>query len=781
MKIFSARRGVALIIVLSIIVMVTILVLLLSTAMRMDRSSSFYNLERTRADLLAREGVETARALLDGATTPTNRYWVSQPGRIIHRNTSGTLVTNNLSSGFSSDTNTLVSTSLNRRMLVASNDFLLHPGVTDSSQFQLRWIYVNRDGSRSDAFSTNAVGRFAFWVDDETARIDVNTAELRNSAKTLANPEQITLAAALGSGAAADVVSFRSASLQTPFEVFNLVGAANTNALFTNRFNITHLAKAPDVNPWGEPRIVLTTDRNLARGQPFLDIYGAGGLLDENALNQNVIGRLVGTNGFLLRTDWPYVPGTNFARKYYPPASTGRILQKAIDLVEYVRSVEAASTYPSPILAVPAANGLVNLVPVGTELADIPANAFLGTVRRPMISRIGVWMATNLNGNSRYDSRLHLRIETPLPTTNLWLAPRFDPVQPFPVTALPAFGAGTTDVALPFEANPVGGSRPVEVNARVAIQRANDELVGNLLEIAPLAQNLTLPVPPDDTSLTAAFVQDPRVNKLAANWVVVTNAPGTNFATLTEPTWPALPAGVPPEDGVVSPTFPTNGIVSSVGEIGYISTGVESLEATAAAPGRTWRLRPTPGATTNTLPDWALLDIFTAPINQEAIPNRLVPQTNVVAGWVNVNATLHPFSGVVRTAPLDALFTNVVSSGNLATVISNVRTRQVATDGVLYGGGSNGYYVSVGELAEIRGVADTGEAGEDTLRAVVNLATVRGNTFSVYCVGQALQVTPQGVVVVNGEKILHAMVERYWDEAAGAIRFRTVYWREMRP
>jgi len=66
--------------------------------------------------------------------------------------------------------------------------------------------------------------------------------------------------------------------------------------------------------------------------------------------------------------------------------------------------------------------------------------------------------------------------------------------------------------------------------------------------------------------------------------------------------------------------------------------------------------------------------------------------------------------------------------------------------------------VSVGQLAEIAGIGDQGESGEQIIRQVASLATVRGDAFSIYSCGQAINVV-NGRVAINREKILHAMVE----------------------
>lgn len=76
------NRAAALIIVLIVILFLSIIVVSLSVAMRMERQAAFYFSERSRADLMAAEGVEMAKILLNQAFD-TNNYVVSGPGRLV--------------------------------------------------------------------------------------------------------------------------------------------------------------------------------------------------------------------------------------------------------------------------------------------------------------------------------------------------------------------------------------------------------------------------------------------------------------------------------------------------------------------------------------------------------------------------------------------------------------------------------------------------------------------------------------------------------------------------
>jgi hypothetical protein len=86
---------------------------------------------------------------------------------------------------------------------------------------------------------------------------------------------------------------------------------------------------------------------------------------------------------------------------------------------------------------------------------------------------------------------------------------------------------------------------------------------------------------------------------------------------------------------------------------------------------------------------------------------------------------------------------------------------------------------------EIDGVADKGEKSEELIRNISNLITARGDVFNVYSIGQALQQTRDGKLVVTGEQRLQAMLERYptTDPTTGTVtfHFKPVYFRNLIP
>jgi hypothetical protein len=239
-----------------------------------------------------------------------------------------------------------------------------------------------------------------------------------------------------------------------------------------------------------------------------------------------------------------------------------------------------------------------------------------------------------------------------------------------------------------------------------------------------------------------------------------------------------------------------NGVVSSTGELGYIHTGMQvTTTGSAGVPWRTVRLQPSK-LDSSVVPDWAFMDLFTAPITVNSMAKTLfAPHDTATGGRVNINAWAEPATsgttpfGGSRILPLEAVLlgvrnnaadsTKVLSSGSAEQVANNIYNRLTATNGKLFGY-TNGYF-SQGEIVEIKGVADQGEASEETVRQIANLVTARGNVFSIYTIGQSVKQTAQGKLVVTAENRPQALIERSLAPSTQKVRFKTVYSRPLTP
>jgi hypothetical protein len=89
-------------------------------------------------------------------------------------------------------------------------------------------------------------------------------------------------------------------------------------------------------------------------------------------------------------------------------------------------------------------------------------------------------------------------------------------------------------------------------------------------------------------------------------------------------------------------TANSSAVVSSSGELGYIHTGMQVTSlGSAGVPWRTIRLQPSTEPNT-VVPDWAFMDLFTAPITVGTMTKPVfAPHDTATGGRVNVNAWLN--------------------------------------------------------------------------------------------------------------------------------------------
>jgi len=261
-----------------------------------------------------------------------------------------------------------------------------------------------------------------------------------------------------------------------------------------------------------------------------------------------------------------------------------------------------------------------------------------------------------------------------------------------------------------------------------------------------------------------------------------------------------------------APSTATMTGVRSVGELGYVHTGMECWQSgtgvNTSVPFRTLRLQPMqPGSTV--LPDWALLDLFCAPSSSiPADKPYIQPSVGTYSsgvvqnsgGIININSRITSFvdalggDTITRMQPLMALsfgatnslvpVATTVSSTLSGTIATNIYNRVLATSnqaiGKNYGTGvAANLYFSPAQMIEVKSVADGGEPSEEFVRNILPLATTRGNVFTIYSVGQSIQQRTTGEIKVNGERRFQTMVERR--VSGGKVKFQTIFNRDLRP
>lgn len=281
------QQGIALVVTLSLLVILIILVAGLIQIMMTDRTIARNSLDLQGARAMAELGRDHGAALLRQAieSSGPGTFWSSQPGRITVFNADGTpgSATDLYSKANPSD-GPSSSVDLNQAPLNGHNP-LAHG--TPAPEMKVEWVSVRQDPASPASAGNPVVGRYAFWVDDETAKINLNTAD--GSAKHTTQsfgpgtPTEVDLRALQAGGADLSAAAALSIARQAgvnyaaganarPFnaasEVLQAPGVP-ANFARENVFNITSYNRAPEINIFGEPKIPLMTSsigRNLIIG-----------------------------------------------------------------------------------------------------------------------------------------------------------------------------------------------------------------------------------------------------------------------------------------------------------------------------------------------------------------------------------------------------------------------------------------------------------------------------------------------------------------------------------
>jgi hypothetical protein len=816
---------------LSILVLIAIIVVALTHVVGLDRSAARSHFEQIRAESFARMGEDQVIARLQKYTGDPAIAWVSQPGQLAAGPLGNAPTTIPLHSGLGtgSDPNLNVAT-------FREPASQLITGPTPAS-LQLRWVYVREDGTEDKndpPDMTNAlnplVGRFAFWADDDSSKVNYNVAWTKDSANTAepGDPTRVELDVMFPSlnpiearSTAHAIHSFLTSDafqtldrpfFQTPFEA-RRVSESVADALKANPFSLTHYSQSPDTTYFNQPKIVLTTQESLAGGRPFLDILnipnsdpGLTTSINKAKLSHVIDQWLI---PYLSRSDWPVAPGESFQKKYYNN-DKGRLTQLAINIIDYVRSKESQETVVEPLRGNRTSATAFDLSSSGT---------YMGISRAPRITERGVWIAPTPSAPGEWPCAIKIEVYVPknfgLDEVNLrdfflWL--NADPVFANLTSSQYEQRIGNQisgyprDIGAPadFKVQPgdyatvtryrtlTSPTRPTSVRLRAALSFRS----GTRVDLLPYAICAVASPGVGENDIPSTETDDPRVNMHENDWI----AQSTNtFGRKNTSSTLGLPAGsTTPRidvdisgnitDASLSMPYPKGhaknpkGMLTSVGELGVISTGGESTVQKGVA-WRTLRFQPD---STATLPDWAMLDLFTVPIGVPA-PARsmLLPHGTAVAGRINLNGNVTPFS-LTRQLSLEALLqgatqssTQIVDKNQAATLAANIIGREIAD--VRYKRDTG--YLLAGEVAEVTGIADGGESSEYLMRELGNLTTARGNVFSVYTIGQALKQGVGGHLEVLSTSRQHTIIKRI-DAGAGAsprIKFRPIYFRNLTP
>lgn len=800
----ASSRASALIITLSLIVIVTILLTGFVTTARIERTMASSHYAGVQASLFAKIGTDIATARIEAATR-SGQAWASAPGAILISHTAS--LTNpgkpelvDLSSGASIKVEADLSINLNKPSIIHQEGTLLSdPAAT----LPLKWIYVFADGTH---LATDTIppynrdnlvtGRYAFWVDDESAKINFNTAGKRQGNTTSpSHPSHVNL---LASGTLTSVEVDKIATFRKDHHLFNTIGeiaeasTTATEALFADKLSFTHFNHSPDRNLLNEPKIALTTNPANAGSHGYFDIVTPGG-------NPALLGDLVNTKvetlfktlyAYLARKDWPLMEGKSFVDKYGPDSAA----QIALDIIEYVRGADSTTMTVEPL------RGIFDATK-GTFKVDGNSIALLGNSRKPYITQIAARISPAVQGKWQCQYAIEVYLP-PGPGTG-----KCNLLDYSLYVYLPNGVNSTKDITLSGVSggqNEFGHGEYRTIIHSATIDATNDKAPDNpipirvalinkstavRLDIAPMTNQQIMytyatPPPADVLAAEAVSVDDPFINKFKDDWKVSPAKFGRTGAEKTAASTLGTTSSVIPQqdtdstghitfEGVFMPPMGTG--VASVGELGFIHTGGKG-PATVGIPWRTLRLQPR-AVGVATLPDWLLMDLFIAPVVASTAREKAVlePQAQTSGGKINLNSTIYPFNNVGlapdRLLPLQALLLGAKSaSGDLtagqAVQIAQAITKQTLANGMNKGNlqlpsdTPAGFYTSIGQIAEIDGVASNGEASEALVRTLAGVITVQSNVYSIYAVGESIRQTPSGAMISTGEKRTLTLLER---------------------
>lgn len=185
MKIRHHRRneGIALVLTLAILVIATILILGFASSMRTERQASASMASNETATLVIQAATDHAISILDrnipqpvppggSIANPTN--WIINPGLLTTIQGTAPAIQIPLSSNPSiTYTSTNQDAELNVPQLSGSGYTIL----PTSASMRVGWIPVLRDPTAPPSAPNKLIGRYAFWVDDENSKINLNTAQ----------------------------------------------------------------------------------------------------------------------------------------------------------------------------------------------------------------------------------------------------------------------------------------------------------------------------------------------------------------------------------------------------------------------------------------------------------------------------------------------------------------------------------------------------------------------------------------------------------------------------
>jgi len=369
------QRGSALVITLAFLTIITILIVGFVVSMRTERMAAGSMAENIEAKQVAQSALVHAVSLLrdnipdpGDPTQPTpqngGKNWISNPGRLtIMEAGSSSPRFIPLHTGEAASANPVTAVNLN----AASPSTGKYPITGGNDPMWVSWVNMVQDPSAEPSATNKLVARYAFWIDDEATKVNVNVAR----GKPATMETDLKLPANWGSTSSKDLLPYIGKSFDVTTDLPTTVtfplthpAAVNLSAVglgsqvgaiekdvtikgfFKNpeeikayfvsdadyeaeKFNLTVFGRSPEFNVFGKSRIFLTRwASNTESGpgyqlsyhpeQPMTFYAATMGLTTAEANNQFIPARDVqkpvirALAKYLSRDDWPGLDGKKF-------------------------------------------------------------------------------------------------------------------------------------------------------------------------------------------------------------------------------------------------------------------------------------------------------------------------------------------------------------------------------------------------------------------------------------------------------------------------------------
>ncbi len=489
------QRGIALVLTLAILVIATILLVGFATTMRTERQATVSMSNNSTAAILSQTALDHAIALLDknipqpippGVSSASPINWLINPGLLTTTQGTSPPIQIPLSSGDPLPPPAL-NAELNIPLLSGLGNTIAPPGPAgQASTMQAAWVPIVRDPTAVGGPTNQIVGRYAFWMDDESAKINLNTAKGKPSAANLdfskltpgvipvgsstyplGHPASVNLdmLGQIDTNGLASAVGLQG-GLKTVESVKPFLPPASSDAfLAANKFLLSTYGRDPEFNVFGKSRF-FPFKKARPLGRPFFQFFrdleapmyfhGEEAPAADPASLYYTAASISGTAtrpGILSRNDWPGMPARSFVDKW-AVGSTPLAAQREADQVawniltmgnfaDYGNAYSTSTSgdyvkFENKIAAGQAgAIGTVNYPNAAVPLGPLSQKAIVPAFPRPLVNEVSVTLFLepfSVAGTPKYRLKVWLQ-------TELWLGPGYPACD---------FGAEAAEVGLTY-------------------------------------------------------------------------------------------------------------------------------------------------------------------------------------------------------------------------------------------------------------------------------------------------------------------------------------------